>query len=83
MLANRIGSDKPRGSIQVRKICLTNAGVNIRPIPSYLSSSALHGPHGLRHDCTWLCRKTYSEKLTIQLSLVMQQYMGSVYKCGY
>ena len=49
--------------------------MNIRPI--YLPSSALHGPHCLNCDFTWLAKPAL-EKQTTQLSPSMQQCMGSV-----
>ena len=63
-----IGPDKPR----VLKRCLTNAGVNIRPI----ATSHLMPFMGPSNDFTWLAKPAL-EKSMSQLSLVMQQGTGS------
>ena len=67
-----IGPEKPRWP----KACLTNTAGEYQTHTSR-ASGALNGPHCLSHDFTWLAKSTL-EKQTSQLSLVMQQCMGSV-----
>ena len=72
----RSASHRPRQDWRAYNArCLTNTGVNIRPIAtSHLVPSM--GPHCLSCDFTWLAKPAL-EKQTSQLSPLMQQCMDS------